>query len=107
MPKKGARGDAYTIDSKFSNAQLTKIAEALTNPIIEKYFINESPQVENFSYAIEIGFKPGVTDNVAHTVKEVAKDLLKLEMGLEVYTSKIYFVKEKNSSKNNCYWRRW
>src|SRR3989344_6416430 len=68
MPKKGTRGDAYLIDSKFSNAELTKIAEALTNPILEKYFINESPQVGNFSYAIEIGFKPGVTDNVGHTV---------------------------------------
>ena len=94
MPKKGTRGDAYLIDSKFSNAELTKIAEALTNPILEKYFINESPQVGNFSYAIEIGFKPGVTDNVGHTVEEIAKDLLHLkkDSNFKVYTSKIFLI---------------
>src|SRR3989344_3383718 len=100
MPKKGNKGDAYLIDSKLSLAQITKLAEALTNPILETYYVNQSPKITgSFSYAIEIGFKPGVTDNVAHTVKEVAKDLLKLKTGFEVYTSKIYFVKEKNEIK--------
>ena len=102
MPKnRGARADSYLIDSKFSKKELTKVAEALTNPILEEYFINKSPQVGDFSYAIEIGFLPGVTDNISHTVKEVARDLLKLKENseFEVYTSKIYLTKEKSENK--------
>src|SRR3989344_2847843 len=102
MPKnRGARADSYLIDSKFSKKELMKVAEALTNPILEEYFINKSPQVGDFSYAIEIGFLPGVTDNISHTVKEVARDLLKLKENseFEVYTSKIYLTKEKSENK--------
>ena len=102
MPKNGgARADSYLIDSKFRKIELVKLAGALTNPILEKYFINKSPQVGNFSYVIEVGFLPGVTDNVSHTVKEVARDLLKLKWGseFEVYTSKIYLIKEKKETK--------
>ena len=89
MPKTGTtKGDVYLFDSKFSDKELTKIAEALTNPILEEYFINESPRVEDFSYAIEIGYLPGVTDNVGHTVKEMVTDLLKLRNpDFQVYTS--------------------
>lgn len=109
IPKKGAKkANSYLIDSKLSKKDLIKLAEALTNPILEDYFINESPQVGNpastgqggFSYAIEIGFLPGVTDNVSHTVKEMATDLLNLKKtNFQVYTSKIYFVKS-SSLKN-------
>lgn len=102
VPKKGiTRADSYLIDSKLSKKELIQLAAALTNPILEKYFINESPVLGNparrsggFSYAIEIGFLPGVTDNVGSTVKEIATDLLHLEKNfdLQVYTSKIFFV---------------
>ena len=49
----GARIDSYIIDSKFSKIELVRIAEALTNPILESYYINESPRVGVFSFAIE------------------------------------------------------
>lgn len=94
IPKKGiAKADSYLIDSKLSKGSLHKLAEALTNPILENYYLNGNPQVGDFSFAIEIGYLPGVTDNVAHTVKEVARDLLHSD--LQVYTSKIFFVKSR------------
>lgn len=94
LKEKSKRMDSYLIDSKLSKVELIKLAKALTNPILEKYFINESPKVGNFSYAIEIGYLPGVTDNVGHTVKEISKDLFHLKESLNfgVYTSKIFFV---------------
>src|SRR3989344_5828559 len=95
MLKTGAsRADSYLIDSKFSKKELIKLAEALTNPILENYYINQSPKVGDFSYAVEIGFKPGVTDNVGHTVEEIAKDLLHLkkDSNFKVYTSKIFLI---------------
>ena len=107
IPKKGTRVDSYLIDSKFSKKELEKLAGALTNPIIENYTINESPifpRLGNFSYAIEIGFLPGVTDNVGHTVKEIATDLLRSDVSfanLAVYTSKIFLTSgaEKDAEK--------
>ena len=93
VPKKGsARADSYLVDSQLSQKEIVKLAEALTNPILERYVINKPLPVGRFSFAIEIGFLPGVADNAAHTVKEIAKDLfhLKENSGLEVYTSKIF-----------------
>ncbi len=95
MPARNAtRADSYLIDSQLSKSELEKLAKALTNRNLENCVLNESPKVGNFSYAIEIGFKPGVTDNVGNTVKEIAKDLL--NSNLEVYTSKVFFITETN-----------
>src|SRR3989338_7264451 len=99
IPKKGSRADSYLVDSNLSKKKLERLAWALTNPILENYYINEAPHVGNFSYVIEIGFKPGVTDNVANTVKEIAKDLLHLKKDFGVYTSKIFFVSEAKFEK--------
>ena len=95
LKKETIKADSYLIDSKLSKKDLEKLAKALTNSILEDYFIDESPKIIGFYFAIEIGFLPGVTDNIGHTVKEIAKDLfhLKSDMGFNVYTSKIFFVK--------------
>jgi len=95
--------DSYVVDSEINDNQLTKIAETLTNPILEKFSINELPvstrsqpggPLKKFSYIIEIGLLPGVTDNIAHTAKETIIDFLHLkeESNLEVYTSKVFLV---------------
>ena len=95
------RADSYLIDSKLSSKELVRLAEALTNPILEKYLINKPLQIKGFSYAIEIGFLPGVTDNVGHTVKEIATDLLHLKnnSSFYVYTSKIFFISGKKNTE--------
>ena len=89
--------DSYLISHKFSNEKILKIAKALTSPILEEFSIDKFPKIQNFTYAIEIGFKPGVTDNVSHTVKETVIDLfhLKNNSDFQVYTSKIFLFSEK------------
>jgi len=91
--------NSYLITHDFGSDKIRKIAEALTNPIIEEYSINQFPKTSNFSYAIEIGFLPGVTDNVGHTARETICDLfhIKNNQNLAVYTSKIFLISE---SKN-------
>ena len=106
MPKKATtRADSYLIDSKLSYEELTKLAQALTNSILETYFINHlevlppsGKKTSKFNYATEIGFLPGVTDNVGHTVKEIAIDLLhpKKSNNFAVYTSRVFFSKKKS-----------
>ena len=85
--------NTYTIDSEFSKDELVKSATALSNPTFEKFLINELPK-EKFTYVVEIGFLPGVTDNVAHTAKETIVDLLHLKENnkFEIYTSKVFLI---------------
>ena len=48
-PKKGSnKAESYLIDSKFSMADLTKLAVALTNPILENYYINKDSEKYKF-----------------------------------------------------------
>src|SRR3989344_4285361 len=99
--------DSYLITHKFSRDKLTKIGKALTNPTIEEFSIDKfpsavlraRPKTESFRYAIEIGFKPGVTDNIGHTTEETICDLFEIKQtpDLAVYTSRIHLV---SGSKN-------
>ncbi len=87
--------DSYLLESDLSGEDIVKVANALTNPILEKFSINELINLPNFTYIVEIGFLPGVTDNVAHTTKETIIDLLKLDSSdikLSVYSSKIFII---------------
>jgi phosphoribosylformylglycinamidine synthase II len=90
--------DVYTIDKSLSLKQLETLASRLANPltqtcILKKQKITIKPPFK-FTYAIEIGFLPGVTDNLATTTKEITQDLLKVsfENKENVYTSQITFI---------------
>lgn len=87
--------DVYTIDKDFDDTEKTKIAQMLTNPVMESFALNEI-HVDDFDYAIEIGFLPGVTDNIARTTKEAIEDHLKASFDFpkeNVYSSQITFIK--------------
>lgn len=100
-PRKHRKGEyrvinSYLIDHELSEEDLVKAAAALTNPILEIFSIDRFPNEKNYTYAIEIGFLPGVTDNVGHTAKETIIDLLRLENPrLEVYTSRVFLIPGK------------
>ncbi|MBT5022176.1 hypothetical protein HON01_05105, partial [Candidatus Woesearchaeota archaeon] len=61
--------DSYTINKNVPKETLKLIAESLTNPVSQIYQIDDSFK-ENCDFALEIGFKPGVTDNVATTARK-------------------------------------
>lgn len=95
--------DSYLISSNFSKNELLKVAEAFTNPVIEKFSINETfKDIKKFDYIIEIGFLPGVTDNVGNTAKETIVDLLHLKKNqdLKVYTSKVFVLSGSIKTKD-------
>jgi len=89
---------SYLLDHKFNKSVLNKIVAALTNPVIETSYLDEFPGL-NFTYAIEVGYKPGVTDNVAHSVKETITDLVGRSSKFEVYSSRIYVTNFKNEAE--------
>jgi phosphoribosylformylglycinamidine synthase subunit PurSL len=92
--------DAYTIDKGFSAEEVGKISLMLTNPVTEQStYYRSLPErkpswQEQVDWSIEIGFLPGVTDNVATTARESIEDLLRtnFEQREAVYTSRIYLV---------------
>ncbi len=73
--------DAYTIVKQLSSEQLENIARMLAHPVIEAYSVDKPLLPETFSWSFEIGFLPGVTDNVGDTAKEGICDLLGEEFG--------------------------
>ncbi|OHD71061.1 MAG: phosphoribosylformylglycinamidine synthase [Spirochaetes bacterium RBG_16_49_21] len=85
--------DNYLIDADLSDRQAEAVAGLLVQPVIQEYLINRPYTPEGFSYAVEIGFLPGTTDNTAHTVRESIEDLLKIGLDIEksVFFSITYF----------------
>jgi len=91
----------YTIQYEFSDDQIKRIADSLHNPIVEIPRIN-SPIQKEFDWALELGFLPGVTDNVANTTTEIINDLFKIKIGRnKVFTSKVLFIQSKDLKKED------
>jgi len=92
--------EVYTLDNHFSNEELIKIGEMLTNPVTHEFKI-DIPTKNSFDWIIEIGFLPGVTDNVANTAQECIQDLFNLKFnGPMVFTSKMFFIKGNLSQED-------
>lgn len=87
--------DIYTIEKRLSAEALEQVGHALANPVIQTFKVNEPLAPLKFDWALEIGYLPGVTDNVATTTKEIISDLLKTRFREHesVSTSLLYFFK--------------
>ncbi|MFH2021908.1 MAG: phosphoribosylamine--glycine ligase [Patescibacteria group bacterium] len=83
--------DVYTIDKDLTGQQLKQTAMALSNQVIREFKIDDNFANLSFDWAVEIGFKPGVKDNLADTAKESIEDLLKSTFDDQesVYSSKV------------------
>src|SRR3989338_8753272 len=98
FPEAGLRGvataAAYTIDAKLSKGELEGAAGRLANPITETYSFGDVPAPAESSFAIEIWYLPGVTDNVGHTAQETIEDTIgrKFRDGEHVYSSLFIFL---------------
>ncbi len=86
--------DSYLINADLSDTQIEKSANQLINSRLENFSINNLPDLSGFSYIVEIGYAPGVTDNVAHTVMEEIADALARPFTDKeaVYTSKVFLI---------------
>ena len=85
----------YTVDTDLKRKEVEAIVSGpFSDPIIQKFSIDE-PLEKDFDFSIEVGFKPGVTDNVGKTAKEAIECLLgkRLKEEEKVYTSTLYLIK--------------
>ncbi len=82
--------DTYTVEDKIEKAaDLQALSKSFVNPVTQKLLARG--EEGDFDWAVEIGFLPGVTDNIGHTVSELAK--LTLNDNQPVYSSQIIFLK--------------
>jgi phosphoribosylformylglycinamidine synthase len=92
--------DVYTIEEGINAADaLKECLKSFTNPVTQQAFVLEDGQspssdywktVGNFDWALEIGFLPGVTDNVGHTASELTE--LTIKRPKNVYSSKLLLI---------------
>jgi phosphoribosylformylglycinamidine (FGAM) synthase PurS component len=67
--------EVYSIDADLGDEQVRILGENLfADPIIQVF--SDKPLAKDFSWLIEVGFKPGVTDNVGATAKRACEDIL-------------------------------
>lgn len=87
--------EVFTLDGHFSPAELESIAKnAFADPVSQLYTV-DAPLASGFHWLIEVGFRPGVTDNVGRTAREALALLLgkKYSDTPAVYTSRQYLIK--------------
>lgn len=92
--------DNYLINAELNYDEIKSAAEMLSQPVTQGFRINEPYIPDSFDFCIEIGYLPGVTDNVAHTVRESIEDLLKKTLDHEksVFYTTTYFFKSRAES---------
>src|SRR5512137_2245434 len=88
--------DVYTIatDARdFTSEELLQIGSQLMNPVVQECSVDD-PTRMSFDHAIEVGFLPGVTDNVGTTARQTIEDFfsIKFTEGEGVYSSQLFFV---------------
>ncbi len=87
--------DVYTINATLSDGELERVrTELFTDPIIHNSTANAS-LAANYDYVIEVGFRPGVTDNAGKSATEGIADTLgrSLAPGEAVYKSILYAIR--------------
>lgn len=88
----------YMLDARMTRAKLKTVRDAFADPVIETAALGRL-RPPAFDWLIEVGFKPGVTDNVGRTARGALQDVLNRPLAEDenVYTAIQYFV--RNSSK--------
>ncbi len=85
--------DVYKLDMPLERAELRRIRDAFTDSTVARSAVGRlAPPL--FDWMVEVGFKPGVTDNVGQTARCAARDVLDrlLAHNETVYTSIQYFL---------------
>ncbi|MCX7857240.1 MAG: phosphoribosylformylglycinamidine synthase subunit PurS [Deltaproteobacteria bacterium] len=86
--------DVYTIDADIPEWVIERLKiDGFCDPVIQSSYVNEPCPIVG-DWAIEVGFKPGVTDNVGRTAKEVIEAVSNYNFKFTegVYTSRLYMI---------------
>ena len=87
--------DVYTVSADITPADAARIAEYLTNPVLQVSRVGGNALTSDDNgcrFLVVVGFKPGVTDNVGRTAREAVADIIgrKLTKAEDVFSSVEY-----------------
>ena len=87
--------DVYKVDANIKRSEAKAIQTGFADAVVARSALGRLKAPGSFDWMLEIGFKPGVTDNVARTARGAMADILGRELAWEeqVYTSLQYFLK--------------
>jgi phosphoribosylformylglycinamidine synthase subunit PurSL len=94
--------DVFIVDKALHHQRLKEAAEEIfKDPVIQDVAVDE-PLDLSFDWLVEVGYRPGVTDNLGRTAKEALERTLSIRFDYEegVYSRKLYFVRG-NISKDD------
>jgi phosphoribosylformylglycinamidine synthase subunit PurSL len=93
--------DVYKIDIALSPDELRDIQEAFRDPVTSRSALGRLREPV-CDWMVEVGFKPGVTDNVGTTARTIVQDVLDrpLTQMESVYTSIQYFFRGSKLSRS-------
>ena len=80
--------DVYKVVANIDEAKAAEVQTAFADLVVAESAMNRLPAPESFDWILEIGFKPGVTDNVGRTARGALRDIAgrELEWEEQVYT---------------------
>lgn len=87
--------DGFIIDRDLNRGDVELIAEEVfCDPVVQEASIDLPFEIP-FDWLIEVGFRPGVTDNIGRTAREAVERTLGLERDPRqgVYTRRLYFIR--------------
>ena len=86
--------DVYKVVANIDDAIAAEVQTAFADPVVAESAMNRLPAPDTFDWMLEIGFKPGVTDNVGRTARGALRDIVGRDLDWEeqVYTSLQYFL---------------
>ncbi len=95
--------DVYKVVVPLSPRMLRQLMRAFADPVIARSSLGrlEPPR---FDWLVEVGFKPGVTDNLGNTAQAVVQDMLDRPLSRDqmVYTSIQYFFSGAQLSREDA-----
>ena len=89
-----ATTDVYTVCLDVADTDVRHIAERIVNPVIQDWTLGHQAPDIPYHWVVIVGYRPGVTDNVARSAASAITDILDrpLQPDEEVYTSTEYFL---------------
>ncbi len=100
--------DVYTIENDISDPEdIHNTLQSFTNPVTQTAFVLEdgkSPAddyistLPDFDWALEIGYLPGVTDNIGHTASELTK--LTIDQNKNIFSARLLLLKGDLSAED-------
>ncbi len=96
--------DVFTVCADITEQDAERIGKELANPVTQKAEVGSTSDMGfDYDYIVAVGFKPGVTDNVARTAHEGIGDIIgrKLRKDEQVFSSIEYFMKAPALSRED------